>query len=76
MSKLLTLLEIMLPNEGTNIVSGYGWYGSHDRSTCSKVCICVSPMIKPYVMGLSYHRWLEIAVKLFFLVFIVYAVIG
>jgi hypothetical protein len=36
----------------------------------------LSPMIQPYVMGLSYHRWLEIAVMLFFLVFILYAVIG
>jgi hypothetical protein len=26
-------------------------------------------MVKPYVMGLSYHRWLEMAVVLFFLAF-------
>jgi hypothetical protein len=76
MSKLLTLLEIVLTNKGANIVSGYGWYGSHDWSTCSKVSICVSPMVKLYVMGLSYHRWLEITAMFFFLLLILYAVIG
>src|SRR2546421_4064777 len=34
-----------------------------------KVSIYISPMVKPYVMGLSYHKWLEMAVVLFFLAF-------
>ena len=36
MSKLLTLLEILLTDEGANIVPGYGWYGSHDWPPRSK----------------------------------------
>jgi hypothetical protein len=49
-------------------------------SRCSrfffKVSICVSPMVKPSVMAQSYHRLLERAAVLFFLLLISYAVTG
>jgi hypothetical protein len=35
-NSLLAFQEVLLADEGANIVLGYGWYGTHDRSTRSK----------------------------------------
>lgn len=49
MSKVLTLLEILLTNEGANILFGYGWDGAHRLLTRSKVAsnaLYFSPLLQ------------------------------